>query len=210
MLNSLKYHIWRFFEKVCKYFNMLKVFSTRVGLKTMNAPSFRSGKYVEKNGNVITVKPDELYLGPDFLKDEYTLLDCPLKDSPHVGFVDCLCQKGDPAQTDYILRFYKGTLDGRIGHCTIHNFSDYFKKNSQRREEVLSGNIEPVMVYEWKGKLYIQDGKHRAAMCAYLEKNVPCKLIDENMLFGGITECNLRIARKNANIYSKHIIFFER
>ena len=210
MLNSINYYTWRLFEKVCKYFNVLKIFSTRVGLKIMNAPSFRRGKYVKKNSAVITLKEDELYLGPDFLKDEYTLLDCPLKDSPHVGFVRCLSLGGNPKETNYIKRYYKGTLDGRIGHSSIRDFSDYYEINSQRSERVLSGNMDPVMVYEWKGRKYIQDGKHRAALCAYLGKEIPCVLIDENTLFGGITECLLRIAKTNSNQYNKHILFFER
>jgi hypothetical protein len=210
MLNDLKYNVWRFFEKTCKFFNILKIFTTRVGLKIMNASSFRASKYIEKDGLVFMVNASKLFLGPDFLKDNYTLLDCPLKNSPHYGFVECLSQKGNPEHTDYIKRYYQGTLDGRFGHSRIRYFSIFFKKNDQRRENIISGNIEPVMVYEWKGRTYIQDGKHRAALCAYLGKEIPCKLIDENTLFGGITACQLRIAKKSADKYSKHIQFFER
>ena len=209
-MNSFKYHIWRFFEKICKYFNVLKIFTTQVGLKTMNAASFRSNKYIEKNGNVFMANECELFLGPDFLKDKYTLLDCSLKNSPHYGFVECLCQKGDPEQTDYIRRYYTGTLDGRIGHSKIRDYSDYFGKNVQRQEEIMTGNIDPIMIYDWKGRKYIQDGKHRAALCAFLGKDIPYILIDENTLFGGITECKLRIAKKKSKDFDKHIQFFEK
>lgn len=208
MLKNIKYHILRFFEKVCKYFNILIVFSTRVGIKTLNITSFRKD-LEEESGECYYSNGMDLFLGPDFLKDKYTLLDCPLTDSPHLGFVKYLSHGSNPDSTDYIKRYYTGTLDGRIGHCSISNFSFFVEKNKSRTEEILNDCIEPVKVYEWKGKKYIQDGKHRAALCLLLNKKVPYRLIDGKLLFGGITSCMIRVAAKKGHEYSKHILFFE-
>lgn len=210
MLNNIKYYILRFLEKVCKYFNILIVIPTKVGVKTLNAASFRSDQGQEESGECYYSKGFDLFLGPDFLKDEYTLLDCPLSESPHLGFVKCLSYGKSPKSTDYIKRFYAGTLDGRVGHRTISNFSVFVEKNKSHREEILAGKVAPVKVYEWKGRKYIQDGKHRAALCVLLNKEIPYELIDGKLLFGGVTACMMRVAAEKKHEYSKHILFFEK
>lgn len=208
MLNNTKYYFLRFFEKVCKFFNILVVFSTRVGIKTLNVASFRKDLDKEVFGECYYSDGRDLFLGPDFLKDKFTLLDCSLYESPHYKFVECLNQGNNPDSTDYIKRYCSGTLDGRIGHCSFSNYSIFFEKNKNRREEIITGIMKPIKVYEWKGRKYIQDGKHRAAMCLLLKKTIPYELIDGKCLFEGITTCMLRLAAKKEQDYSKHIQFF--
>lgn len=209
MIISIRYYFWRFFEKVCKYFCVLKISETKVGIKMMNASSFRKTVNSEPLGEICHTDGTDLYLGPDFLKDPYTLLNCPLIESPHFYFVKCLCEGDNPSDTDYIKRYYAGTLDGRIGYHRIFDFSAFYEKNKVCSEKILSGKVEPVKVYEWNGKKYIYDGKHRAALCMYYHMDIPYFLLDGKHFFGCITGCKLDIARKKEKMYSKHISFFE-
>ena len=48
----------------------------------------------------------ELHLGPDFLADEFTLLECNITKSPHYVFVNAFLQGKKVEETEYVNRLY--------------------------------------------------------------------------------------------------------
>lgn len=171
-----KYGLWRLLETICSKLNLYIFIKTRTGLKSVNINRLYSDNIIEFTpDNMISVDPNNLFLSTDYLKDDYTLLDCCILDSPHYSFIEAVNNGKDIRKTDYYKRFLTGKLDGR--HCQRErNLSYFYDKNIKAKESVESGNYKPVVVYLWKGHYYICDGKHRAALCAFMKRNVNCIL----------------------------------
>lgn len=179
---------------------------THKGLKNVNVDNLYGDDMLEpETDEIMEISPSKLYLSVDYLKDNYTLLDSCLLDSPHYGFIRAINSGQDIQSTEYYQRFIKGYLDGR--HCQrTRNISFYFDKNEKTKQEVISGDYKPVAVYIWKNRFYICDGKHRAALCAYLNKDVKCILVPSISDFkkSAIHKEIYRIMSRDKD-FSKHI-----
>lgn len=202
------YGIWRVLEKLCSVLNIYIFVKTRAGLKNINIDSLYGEIDINKDlHDTITISPDKLFLSVDYLKDRFTLLDCCIIESPHYGLVKAINNGEDVKNTDYYKRFITGKLDGR--HCQRKRKVSYFyDKNKKAKESIESGNYKPVQVYYWKGKYYICDGKHRAALCAYLQRDVKCVLVPSVSQFAH-TAINKEIYRimSGDKHFAKHIIY---
>lgn len=208
--NLFSYGFWRVLGMICSKWNMYVFIKTRKGLKNINVQRLYSDSKIEYDPeDVISISPSNLYLSTDYLKDKYTLLDCCILDSPHYSFIEAINSGGDIKKTDYYRRYITGCLDGR--HALRARDLSYFShKNKEAKRAIEEESYQPVVVYFWKNRYYLCDGKHRAALCAYMKKDVKCIVIPPISDF-----CHAAINKEIYRImscdkqYSKHISFIE-
>lgn len=164
--------------------HVFRIVFTKYGLKTINVHLVRQEPRVISD-IAFELDPKELFLGIDYLNDNYTLLNTSILASPHIGFINSILKGEEFSKTDYIERCQKGTLDGRRGRIRIKDFS-LFKSRCNSRIKQLE-DMQPVYVYQVNTRYYIYDGKHRAALCALKGVKVKCLLVDyrfrDNALF---------------------------
>lgn len=195
-MNRIEFYWWRLREKFCQRYHICYYFETTVGVKGINGIYKPVAHPISSQSFVL--KPSELFLGVDYLKDQYTLLGCNIVDSPHFAFVKAISGKEDLSKTDYIKRFENGTLDVRRGVPKQRDFIEFINKYNSRVNEINQHLIKPISVYKIGGRYFIYDGKHRAALCILMGIPISCQLVCVN-LFEGKYELI-----KNNNEYKKH------
>lgn len=202
------YYYYRFIEKVCERYHAFRIMETPVGFKTINVGLFKSPQPVLTNSNndTIMINPADLFLSIDYLKDDFSLLGCNILDSPHLDLMKSIDNGKDINETDYIKRFRSGTLDARYPHFA-RDISFFLHTYKARRDKIDSGEIEPIHVYKVGNICYIKDGKHRAALCAYLGRPIECHVLDNGKMVSTIGRIvsNMMATKKE---YSKHIELF--
>ena len=207
-MNSFAYYVYKVKEKIFVKLKKSKTFNTHYGLKNINM-SARIIPPETEGKEIISISYEELFLGFDYLKDCFTLLDTPIKESPHFDMMKKLYDEEDISDCDYIKRWVSGTLDWRYGFVKPDNFTFFINRFKNAKENIENNEIKPVIVYKLQDKYYIYDGKHRAAMCAYNGKSVPCIVVDTKHVFSGVWE---EIFKKilNKKDYKKHTEFYKR
>lgn len=202
VLNFVNFYIWRIPERFFKKHNIFAFVVNKYGIKNLNMGCLTNYD-MAMDGDVVELSPDALFLGPDFLKDDFTLLNCRLLDSPHYSFIEAVNNKADLSKTDYYRRYIKGTLDWR--HCQLksRDMKGYFVKNERTKEEVEAGDYKPVVVYYWNNRGYLFDGKHRAALCAYMDRPIRCIIVPASVALDGVWARLFQII-KNDEEYSLH------
>ena len=156
----------------------------------------------------VVLSSNQLFLGPDHLKDNYTNLHTPIKDSPHYYLMKDIAEHNDLSRSIYINKFYNGVLDWRHIQPIVANYDFYLMKFRKSFCEVQNNTYSPVIVYRVNDVYYIADGKHRAALCAYMNKEVVCKVIDAKSALGGIDKYLYSIMLQK-NSYFKHVEFYK-
>lgn len=181
ILNILNKFIYFFYRGLNKLFTIINVavrYNSRCGVKRINSLEFYFDNDASSDLDYIFIDPSELFLSSDSLKDNYTLLDIPLSKSPHYGFMRALDNGEDLLRLDYVKRLKIGALDDLVakpfGYKEIQLRRD---KYHQMKLKVLSNTYDPVTVYKLNGRIYIRDGKHRAALCCLLSKPVKCNIL---------------------------------
>jgi len=154
-------------------------------------------------GTNCEMNPAQLLLGPDFLKDKYTLLGTSLADSPHYSLVKTIAEGGRIEDTDYFLRFKSATLDWRLWQFSRCNSSRFIKSFEKSKSEILDDKYAPVIVYRVRDKKYVFDGKHRAAMCLLYGYQVKCIEVDNNVAYRGVFHFLFEMTSKGDK-YLKH------
>ena len=205
-MNSVSYYIYKAQEKLFVKLKKSKAFNTHYGLKNINM-SMHIVQPETEGKEVIYISPDELFLGFDYLKDDYTLLDTPIKESPHYDMMKKLYKGESISDCDYIKRWLSGTLDWRYGFIKPDNFTFFVQRFNQSKKNIENDEIKPVIAYKLGEKYYIYDGKHRAAMCAYNEMNIPCIIVDNNHMFSGLWQEMFKMIL-NKKDYKKHTDFY--
>lgn len=196
---TIRFYIWRIITIVTKKLHISMLLKKKVGLKNLNYNLLVTQPQGYK---LLTLNPELLYLGPDFLNDSYTLLDCPLLESPHFELVECLSNNNSVKQTGYYKRFVSGTLDWRYLHKP-HLLSYFETQFGVSKKSIMEETYRPVKIYCVNNRYYIYDGKHRAAMCALMNKQVRCELIDEKIAFSGVFSYMFNSIKDN-KIFYKH------
>jgi len=206
--HRLLFYIWRLLEKIFRRYMLFGFVNTKYGIKNINI-----NQLIADDKNIISeqleLTPDKLLLGPDFLKDNYTHLNVPINESPHFYFMKDISESRNLSQSIYITKFYRGLLDWRHIQPIVLNYEGYIKKYKDSCVNIRNNSYIPVLVYTVNGVFYIADGKHRAALCAYLNKNVLCKVIDAKSALGAIDKFVLSVMEKNSS-YSKHVEFYKK
>ena len=205
MNKYIKKILYSLIEKILDKLNVIKVYKTKVGIK-----NFHMNK-VASIGNPIIIERlyldvNDLYLGPDYLKDNYTLLDYKIITSPHYEFLKFLDNDDNIKGCNYVKRLEKGILDWRrkvfVNKKTIN---DWKQKYKIRKKQIQGDLYESVIVYKYDDKYYIYDGKHRAAMCALLNKKVKCDVVDGNFITSFYPKYLYKLM--NDKDYKKHLKF---
>ncbi len=199
------YYSHRIEEEICRKLNIVRFFKTRSGLKNINASLLmKEQKYIILDD--IEVPAHVLFLGPDFIINKYTLLDCVITQSPHFNLMQAL-QKDIPLRsTDYYYRSSKGTLDWRRAMGTMKNIEYYHLKYLQSLKEIHEGCYSPVVVYNLGNRYYIFDGKHRAALCALLGLPVHCIVVDNEIANSNLWHYMFSLLENDPS-YSCHTTF---
>lgn len=206
----VRYGVWRMLEIVCSKCHIYAFIKTQSGIKNINMSALYDERtYDYKDNDIINVDPRNLFLSIDYLNDNYTLIDTCIVESPHYRFIKAINTGIDITKTDYYKRFISGKLDGR--HCQRERGLDYFyEKNENIKLTIENDDYKPVIVYYYHNRLYIYDGKHRAAFCAFMNKSVRCVKIPSISDFGhmAINKEIYRIMSENKH-YSKHVRFLD-
>ena len=192
-----------FQRKSAKALGITSVYRSKKGVKAVN-PIMQNSKH--QILRKVKLRPEKLLLGVDFLKDQYTLCGVNIKASPHYDFMKALNDGADIRNSDYYKRYSNGTLDSRIPACIDAKMQQIFKEKFRtRKKELEEGDLEPVTVYELDGKYYIADGKHRAALCALYEKDVPCAVISCDYLIDSYRLWMLKKMERRAEEYKTNL-----
>lgn len=206
MFKTLRYIFYRFADICLSKLHMLRLIKTSVGIKILNASSFRNNTPYKIIGG-IELSSQELFMGMDYLQDDYSLVDICLADTPHFSFMKDLDEGKNMSQSDYIVRFQKGALDARYPYKHVSDFSMFVQKFNCSKKQILSGEYPPVQVYKIGEKYYLFDGKHRAALCAYLHLPVKCNIIDANAIIGQNSKAIIEMMKNNTS-FSRNIDFY--
>lgn len=205
-MNKVHFYLLRVEEEIMKYFHCIRFYHSKYGLKNIGASCLVGGEKSIATREVIFL--NDLYLGPDYLKDDYTLLGCPINESPHFAFIKAIFDGKDILNTDYIRRYLNGSLDWRRGTILPRNRDFFYNKFSLALGHVQSNDYAPVMVYSLNGKFYLYDGKHRAALCSLLGLPIKCTIVSDEIVNTGLWHYMFSLLNGNVK-YSKHILFHE-
>lgn len=178
LFHNLSVIILKFIDKILRFINCNCYYENKYGIKDFASPSF-----VLNDNPLITIiylNPADVFLSFDGLKDQYTLIERSISDSPHVELIRLINSGKDISECDYIKRETNGFLDHRdkqfFGGKIINYHLEKNKKNNRERLPI---------VYKLDDKYYVLDGKHRFAS-SYLSgddsikcKEVPCKLVSD-------------------------------
>ena len=194
-------------EQLIAKFGFFVCYGNRYGVKTLNIPN-NVGKKTGKKTNVEVQKldPRTLLLPYDCLKDKYTQLGTDILHSPHYALMQG-CAAGDLTGNPYVERAEKGTLDERDSYL----FADaaYIKSFRDNLESFEEESTKTIFYYEIGGKRYIADGKHRAALAAFLGKPVYGVLLRIPWDKSKINMRRLKIMKRHPKAYSKNIAHLE-
>jgi hypothetical protein len=117
--------------------------------------------------------PGELRLANDGLKDAFTWLGTPLRDSPHHKLMLALEAGGTVRGSEYALAQARGTLDfRRASPVSLAQCERMRARYRTLRTRIVAGNVPEVYVIRLNETLYILDGKHTASTALALRSPV--------------------------------------
>ncbi|MDI6827164.1 MAG: hypothetical protein QME62_01625 [Armatimonadota bacterium] len=170
--------IMRLAERIHNLCRPGKVYAleTNVGLKCLfgRFSSDRLNEYVfdEMPFSSTSLELSDLLLSTDFLRDRYTLCGVDLLQSPHFRLMQEMATGTLTHESEYVLRCQSGTLDSRLPFDP--DLSQLRKYYNLRLEELKERKRFYIYVRQvtLNGRIVclIADGKHRAALAAYLER----------------------------------------
>jgi len=193
-----------FIHRLCKLIGYRHYYENCYGIKGHNKAIFQlQSKYDE-----VLINPEDVYLGFDALKDEYTLLGVKMIDSPHYHLMKTIYSGENINGIDYVEREKKGTLDGRYELVPV----DHIKLFSESLEKIKNDEYDPAIVYRVDGQIYAFDGKHRLALCLLLHKKCRCICMDLSELRADVNTNKLlcEMEKTKKNLYTKNIEFIKR
>lgn len=198
---------YRLREKLAKKFCYTRLFETKTGIKIVNA-HMRNENF--HHSDIFYLNGEEIYLGFDALKDEYTLCGKTIIESPHFELMRLLDNGEQIESSEYCVRYKNGALDGRypviVNAKEIERFHNYFCK---RKDEVENDIYLPVQVYKVGKLYYLADGKHRAALSCLMGKKIKCIEISNDFLKDSTRMWIYERMKKNNSCYKKNIELFE-
>lgn len=200
----MEFHLLK--HRVYKIFGEMHFFETEYGIKVYNKPStFEPDIYLFDK--VVELQPEEIYLGFDGLNDEYTLCEKKVIDSPHVDLIRTIKSGNSIYSSEYIQRERLGALDGRYSLTISDNvLNDRVRQCKICEQMVRENRYQDVYVYMLNDKYYVLDGKHRIAMCYFLNKRVRCHVLGLKELCDDIyTQRLYEELNKNSDKYSRNI-----
>lgn len=146
---------------------------------------------------------NQLFLFFDGLEDEHTMLDLPIKQSPHFGFMKSLENHEAISTCEYIHKAESGKLDMRPP--TFYPASMYQARFERLALELKENTVNPILVYLQEGKYYILDGKHRAAYLALHQKKIPARIITSLKDDPFLQKIYLKMSKHRSNRFTRTI-----
>lgn len=165
--HNISVFILKIVDKILNWFNCFCFFESKYGIKDFASPSFVLNDDSKKT--ILILKPSDVFLSFDGLKNQYTLIEKPISESPHVELIRLINSGGDISGCDYIIREIHGYLDHRNKQFFGSKLINYhLEKNKESNDKL------PI-VYKLDNKFYVLDGKHRLAS-SFLsgEENIKC------------------------------------
>jgi len=149
-----------------------------------------------------------LLIGPDNLKDKYTLLGRPISNSPYIELMQFLNTGKGIKNIEYIKRVKNGTLDIRRAHSIDKQYIRSFRNKFESRKSLIQkGLYNPIKCFLVNGEYYVADGKHMAALCRIL--NVTPKCVDVSSLqYDSWFLWIYDKMQKKPDEYRKHLSYF--
>ena len=204
-MNTLVYSIYRMEDYFLKRNHIIRFYFSKCGLKNIGASRLLGAKHLSPI-MITEIASTELFLGPDYLRDGYSLLNCCINESPHFGFMQALKTGESITETDYMQRYIEGSLDWRRGAIKPKNMERFFDKFSESQADIISGKSRPITTYIVGGRYYIFDGKHRAALCALLGVPVKCAVVGSEIANADLWHYMFTLLEGKSE-YSKHTQF---
>lgn len=190
-------------------FDLSGLYFDRIGLKSYNQLVSSSHLALFVSGHTFSVSSTELHLGFDGLVDSETLLGTGIDESPHLDLAQKLEENEDIDSSDYVNRVRRGTLDFRPSQYVADPHIDRIKTEFNKcRNQIERNAVDSVKVFEVAGSLYIADGKHRAAVCHMLGKNVLCADMTP-AIYDSFYHWVFRKMNQRAAEFQKHILWLE-
>lgn len=202
-MNKFGYFFLRIKEEFYRQNKVISFAKKRTGIKNTNASLLLNHyEYVLKDNYCVSAS--ELFLGPDFLRDDFTLLCTNILDSPHFSLMESLMYGKEIENTDYVRRLLSGKLDWR--DCTIMpKDKEYFRKRFNKSFiEIKEDRYKPIIIYNQGKRSFIYDGKHRAALCCLLNVPVRCVVVDNLIAHDGVWRYMFNLLDGD-NTYRRHI-----
>jgi hypothetical protein len=197
-------------DRLAQRAGVAAVYHTPVGVKQTN--QLFKGAMIDPyaTGEPVAAHPGTLRLGFDALRDQHTLLESTIAESPHLALVrSLLVPDGDPAPT-YVERVWRGTLDWRPPQRVSRALVAYIGRMFAARLEAVDRG-EPILVrVAWiAGEAYIVDGRHRAAVAFERGREVVCE--DVSRVYGDsyFRWISAVVARRPA-VHQTHLRFWDR
>lgn len=212
-INLFKVFIIKFrslVEKATHVFKIRFFYSESSGIKAMNCRHICPSNLKIDDLPIVSVDRKNLYLGLDFLKDNYSFIDTPLTESPHYKLMRDLSEQKPIERSEYINLLCKGRLDERR---EINLFDIDFKKMHSlfeaRRADIKANSYNPILVFKANtGKYYIVDGKHRAALASLYFDSLNCVAIDFRVFYSFIDKKLLKTISGKKH-YTRHDAFLK-
>jgi hypothetical protein len=169
-----KYYAFALVKRILRLSKRNFFYNTKYGMKIISPKKDYSLNYCNSS-DLLLIDPVNLYLGIDGLFDEYTLVGKNIFDSPHYNLIVC-SEKKDLKNCEYIWREERGCLDSR--DFKYVPLKRHLMEYNRIKNEMLLNKTKPILFYKVNGKMYLKDGKHRAALYAFMGKKIPAKEID--------------------------------
>ncbi len=189
-----------------KSLSISHVYFNRVGLKAFNPQIGKDDLEKYFGQDILLSSSEKLYLLPDFLFDDHTLLGREIGDSPHYELMQKLQKRESIQETEYIKRSNTGTIDMRPSYKFKESF--YRSLWEDRMKDIENGAIKPILIVKVHGSNYILDGKHRAALLKLLNLDYPCIVLENIDLKLYFAQLWNKIKGKQSGRFKKHTAFY--
>lgn len=190
-------------------FDISLLYNSSVGIKSYNQiiTSDLFEYFVTKKEKIL--RPEQLELGLDGLKDTFSLLGTSLINSPHLDLMKKLYNSDDIINSDYMARAASGTLDFRPGRKITSGFLEHLLHKYHHSLKLVSSEAyDPIKIFCVGSKYIIADGKHTAAICALLGTQVVC-LDATPLVYDSFFHWVYRKLKKDPRYYRKHMDYFD-
>jgi len=195
-------------DLIFKAININYTYFNKVGLKVFNS-KLKKIEIQNYSYQHLNISPNQqLYLLPDFLFDEYTLLNKEIRQSPHYQFMNCLLLSKEITNSAYVQRAKKGTIDMR--HPINYKEEFYRTLFEKRVNEINNMEIEPVLLTKINNLYYILDGKHKASLFKLLDKTCPCIYLENFDLDEYYAPYWKKITAQYSEKFKKHLSFYNK
>jgi len=197
-------------DRLAQRAGVAAVYHTPVGVKQTN--QLFKGAMIDlyATGELVAARPGGLRLGFDALRDEHTLLETTIAESPHLALVRALLGSDGELASSYLERVRRGTLDWRPPQPVSRSLVAYIRRMFAARLEAVDRGDPTVVRVAWiAGEPYIVDGRHRACLAFERGRDVLCE--DVSRVYGDsyFRWISAVVARRPA-VHQIHLSFWDR